>query len=282
MNAPSHASTPSPAETSVATSLPEAEQCFADHGYVILPVENQEALQRIQARVVKSACQFLGQPEPADASAFLNRVHQNLPLSQLNGLRLAVISALREDSQAFQSDYYALVTQALEALVGNELAMQRSVGLSVQLPEDDSSLLPIHADVWDGDSPYEVVVWLPLVDCYRSKSMYLVPLPEDRPLQASLKEADLVDAESLYRHVSDKVEFLNVPFGHVLIFSQTLMHGNRVNRETETRWSMNCRFKSLLSPYADKKLMETFRPLSMRPATRLGMRYELPELKTSD
>ena len=35
-------------------------------------------------------------------------------------------------------------------------------------------LLPIHSDVWSGDSPYEINLWLPLVDCYRSKSMYLL------------------------------------------------------------------------------------------------------------
>ena len=53
--------------------------------------------------------------------------------------------------------------------------MQSRVNLSIQLPEDDSSLLPVHADTWSGDSPFEVVVWLPLVDCFGTKSMYLLP-----------------------------------------------------------------------------------------------------------
>ena len=54
------------------------------------------------------------------------------------------------------------------------------------------------------------------------------------------------------------------------------MHGNRMNRESETRWSMNCRFKSLLSPYAGKRLGEFFEPITIRAATRLGMAYEFP------
>ena len=48
------------------------------------------------------------------------------------------------------------------------------------------------------------------------------------------------------------------PYGKVLLFSQNLMHGNRINQEPETRWSMNCRFKSLFSPYAEKRLGEFF------------------------
>ena len=54
------------------------------------------------------------------------------------------------------------------------------------------------------------------------------------------------------------------------------MHGNRINREAETRWSMNCRFKSLFSPYADKRLGEFFEPITIRAATRVGMNHKLP------
>jgi hypothetical protein len=54
------------------------------------------------------------------------------------------------------------------------------------------------------------------------------------------------------------------------------MHGNRVNTESETRWTMNCRFKSVLSPYADKKLGEFFEPITLRAMTRIGMDHELP------
>jgi hypothetical protein len=56
------------------------------------------------------------------------------------------------------------------------------------------------------------------------------------------------------------------------------LHGNEVNEEASTRWSTNCRFKSLLSPYADKKLGEFFEPVELRPATIFGATYELPSI----
>ena len=46
--------------------------------------------------------------------------------------------------------------------------------------------------------------------------------------------------------------------------------------EATTRWSLNCRFKGLFSPYADKRLGEFFEPITLRPASRLGLDYELP------
>ena len=51
---------------------------------------------------------------------------------------------------------------SLKLICGNELAMQRKVNLSMQVPKDDSSLLPVHSDVWSGCSPFEVVLWMPL------------------------------------------------------------------------------------------------------------------------
>ena len=43
------------------------------------------------------------------------------------------------------------------------------------MPNDSSSLLPLHTDTWSGVSPYEIVVWFPLVDCYKTKTMYILP-----------------------------------------------------------------------------------------------------------
>ena len=66
--------------------------------------------------------------------------------------------------------------------------MQLRVSLSIQLPGDDSSLLPVHADTWAGDSSFEVVVWLPLVDCYGTKTMYILPPDQSERLSQQFIE----------------------------------------------------------------------------------------------
>lgn len=250
---------------------------FIETGYVIKEIEDKGAFDRITGLIVDSAARHLGVSTEAPGQDFLDTIHKLISPSALNALRLAIIKDIR-NTEWFRHAYFSLAANTIQSIVGNELAMQRGIGLSVQLPGDDSSLLPIHADVWDGDSPYEVVLWVPLVDCFATKSMYIVPRDRDLQLQPVVRRITRHgSAEELWEAVKSEANFLTVPRGSFLLFSQTQMHGNRLNEESTTRWSMNCRFKSLLSPYADKRVGEFFDPVIIRPATRIGMDYVLPE-----
>ena len=75
----------------------------------------------------------------------------------------------------------------VETIVGNELAMQTKINLSIQIPGDDTSLLPVHADTWSGLSPFETVVLMPLVDCYKTKSMFILPSNKSKLIKKFLK-----------------------------------------------------------------------------------------------
>ena len=61
--------------------------------------------------------------------------------------------------------------------------MQTRINLSIQTPKDNSSLLPVHSDIWSGDSPFEVVVWIPLVNCFKTKAMYILPPNEYKKVE---------------------------------------------------------------------------------------------------
>ncbi len=252
-----------------------AERFLAD-GHVILAAEDTAGLARIRDAAAGLAAKALGLDVPADAGAFLNAIHDHVDVAGLNDFRLAVIAGLNQ-LPWLRAAYYGLARSALASLVGNELAMQRRINLSIQLPNDASSLLPVHADVWSGDSPFEVVVWLPLVDCRKTKSMYLLSPARNAEIHADMAAFRAKSAEDLYNEIEPDVSFLDIAYGQVLVFSQNILHGNIVNREPETRWTMNCRFKSLFSPYADKKLGEFFDPITLRAATRMGLDYRLPE-----
>jgi sporadic carbohydrate cluster 2OG-Fe(II) oxygenase len=246
---------------------------FIDAGFVTAPTDDRTGLDRIQRRAAELAADYLRLPYPDDPLGFLDTVHAHVSSAELNGLRMHVITGLNAEPW-LRPTYFRLARSTIETIVGNELCMQRRVNLSIQLPRDDSSLLATHSDVWSGDSPFEVVVWVPLVDVFRTKSMYLLPPPLNGEMQDRM--ASLRSAEQLYRTIEPHLAWIDIPYGHVLVFNQTLMHGNRVNEEATTRWTMNCRFKSVLSPYADKRFGEFFEPILLRPATRIGMQYRLP------
>ena len=247
---------------------------FLKDGYVITDVEDRASLDEIRTTLVTSVAKYLA-VQPGDSDQFLNKVHQYICPENLNDLRLHVIESMNA-LESLRPWYFSLAQDLLSTLVGNELAMQLRLNLSVQLPNDDSSLLPVHADVWSGDSPFEVVVWLPLVDCYGSKSMFLLPPEPTNVLHDRFDEYRGKSSENLYQDIEADLEWIEIQYGQILLFNQNLPHGNRINLENETRWSMNCRFKSVFSPYGDKKLGEFFEPITLRPASRVGMQYRYP------
>jgi len=240
------------------------EKEFIEQGYIIRPVADKDALDKIKKFALRKL-----------SNKSLDKTHESVSINELNTFRLDVIKEIN-DQPWLREAYFQIVKPYLDVLVGNELAMQLRVNLSIQMPGDESSLLPVHADTWSGDSPYEVVVWLPLVDCYDTKSMYFLPPKAANNLSNNFKLHTQGDSEQLYGVIKNDVEWMKVDYGEVLVFNQIYPHGNRVNQENETRWSMNCRFKSLFSPYQDKKIGEFFEPITIRPVTKVAMHYKLP------
>jgi len=248
-----------------------------ENGYIIRPVDNIEALSKIREFFLISVQKYLKINEPESAINLLENIHHYISPVDLNEFRLNVISEMSSNSE-LRNLYYLICKNILNTVVGNELAMQSRINLSIQLPEDDSSLLQVHSDTWSGDSPYEVVVWLPLVDCHYTKSMYILPQKHINEINHFFDARGEKDSEDLFKSIEDKIKYLEVKYGNVLIFNQSLPHGNRVNKEPETRWTLNCRFKSLFSPYGDKKIGEFFTPITLRAASKIGMNYKYPKI----
>ena len=255
----------------------ELTEEYLRRGYIIRPVADQKALEWIRLKIFNLSKNNDTNDIPTDINYCLNNIHESITIGQLNDFRLKMIVGINAES-GFREQYFNLARPYLDTLVGNELSMQLRINLSIQFPGDESSLLPVHADTWSGDSPFEVVVWIPLVNCYGSKSMYLLPPEQNKKLENTFSLRSDDSSEDLYQIISDEVQWLEVKYGELVIFNQALPHGNRVNTEHETRWSMNCRFKSVFTPYGDKKLGEFFEPVTLRAASITGMDYKLPEI----
>jgi len=254
----------------------EAASQFLREGYIIFPLEEIHQLDALKTSFYETSREFIQEFSNLSEEQFFSQTHKLVSVSNLNEFRLKLINYIGQNA-AIRPTIYSLAKKYLHWIVGNELAMQRNCNLSIQFPEDDSSLLPVHSDVWSGNSPYEVVFWLPLVNCYRTKSMFILPRTASEKVYKNFKSYSNLSAEGFYQAIKDHLEWLEVPYGYGAIFAHALPHGNRVNEEPETRWTINVRFKSLLSPYGSKELGESFLPITMRPATRIGYSYIKPE-----
>ncbi len=248
---------------------------FLNKGYLIKDIKNIKSLEWISQEYKKIIKSILSISINNDDQEIFNKIHKYVKIKDINKFRLEVYNKINKNNK-FKHHYYNVAKEYLDILVGNELAIQSRINLSIQIPNDYSSLLPLHADTWSGVSPYEIVVWLPLVDCYKTKSMYFYDSKKLNLLKKIFKGKDL-SPQKIFNKIKNKVKWLNVNYGQVLIFDQSIPHGNIINKEKETRWSMNCRFKGIFTPYADKKLGEYFEPISLKPISLKALKYKHPK-----
>lgn len=253
------------------------EEEFLSQGYVIREVEDREGLDTIRNTVVELACRHLDRSLPEDPAAFMNYIHELVKVDELNDLRMFIYREMNAHAW-MRPTYFGLARRTLQSLVGNELAMQNRVNASIQLPHDDSSLLTIHSDAYGGDSPFQVVEWLPLVDVEGTKSMFLLPPERHREIVPKLHEYGDGGMQRVYEDVKDDLKWLTVPYGSVLIFTPNLLHGNTLNVTDQTRWSMNCRLKGLFTPYTsyEKQIGNYYMPITPRTVSRIGMDHQVP------
>ena len=68
-------------------------------------------------------------------------------------------------------DYLRTIKNFIDECVGPDIIVQKFVNLVIQQPKDKNRA-PFHKDA-PVNSNYEIVVWLPLVDCFKSMSIHV-------------------------------------------------------------------------------------------------------------
>ena len=250
---------------------------FLENGYVSFPIKEVSILNEVKTSMYEWATEIL-QDNIYEEDHFFNEAHDLISSAGLNDFRIKLIAKIAQERH-IRSSIYSLSQPHIGWLVGNELAMQRNCNLTIHLANDKGSIAPPHSDVWSGNSPYEVVIWIPLVSCFDTKSVYILPRLYSDEVSRNFKNYSHLSANEFYEEIKDHLIFADVPYGHGLIFSHSIIHGSVLNEENETRWSFDVRFKSLLSPYGYKGIGESFLPITVRPVTRIGYEYKKPEVR---
>ena len=252
---------------------------FEKKGFIIKDIKDLYSLSKIKKIFLKSIKKNLKlKSKNYKEKNLLDLTHKNIDVDKLNSFRLKIINDINK-SKDLRQLYHKICKPLLDIILGNEVCMQLRVNLSIQLPKDKSSLLPVHSDVWSGDSPFETVAWLPLVDCYKTKSMFILPPRKYKKIKKIFLEKKSISSQQIFNKIKKDLIWIKIKYGQVMIFNQCLPHGNTINEEQETRWSLNCRFKGVFSPYSDKKIGEFFEPITLRKVSELAIRYNLPKIR---
>jgi sporadic carbohydrate cluster 2OG-Fe(II) oxygenase len=245
---------------------------FLRNGFVVCDAESPQILESIRQDVTQIAIKWLKQSQLESNSFELASSHDFVTNERLNDLRLTIFTEVNKIVDIRQR-YFWLARQSLNVLVGNELAMQNKVNLSIQQPNDESSVLPIHSDIWTGDSPFQVVLWVPLTDASKSNSMFILPPNESREARQRVAAGEFKSMDQIESEYHSQMVTMVVPYGKVLIFDSNCLHGNVLNETKTVRWSINCRFTGLLTPFTnpERRLGTYYLPITTRAATKMGL-----------
>ena len=169
-------------------------------------------------------------------------------------------------------------------LLGPDLLIQRKLNLSIQMPNDKSSLLGMHADTLSGQSPFELVVWSAFSDFPKEAGMYYFDIETSREILLEMTKSEEQGLDYLRKKFWDKRHYLDIKNGEIAIFSGTIFHGNTVNETLRTRVSINCRFKNLFSPEGRDEINERgsgifYKLLTKSPVTDIALNYLNEEIK---
>jgi len=193
---------------------------------------------------------------------------------EFNEKRILLINQLNEKLDIGQLIFDSF-KDTIFNLLGPDILIQKNCNLVIQKPNDPNPS-ELHRDA-PANSPYEIVLWLPLVDCYKTKSMYVVDYKSTKKLYEDLdkhKDWELFEEDSIQNATE-----LPVKFGEALFFSTAILHGSNINKENETRFSLNIRFKNIFSPSGLKNQLQFFKKLNISKLVKIGSSIELKKSK---
>tara|TARA_Y100000389_G_scaffold14969_1_gene13220 strand:- start:644 stop:1414 length:771 start_codon:yes stop_codon:yes gene_type:complete len=195
---------------------------------------------------------------------FFNNFHKiKIDDATINRIRLNTIKEINKNNILIDK-LYKVFSKEIKILLGGDIVGQKNVNLVIHRPKD-KSVAPIHRDS-PPNSPHEIVFWLPLVDCYGTKSMNLLNKKFTNGAEKILlnpnKNYDVF--ENFFKRRSN---LIICDYGQVLLFQTPVFHYIPINSEKETRFSLNFRFKNLNTKYGSKTFPDYFKliKLSKKP-----------------
>ena len=178
----------------------------------------------------------------------LNKLHEYIPnLDDVKANKLVVKTLESLGNQLnIANIIYNSSSEIINKLIGPDIACQRYQNIVFQYPESNR-YSELHTDA-PNNSRHEIVYWLPLVNCYETKSFYIVNAKESEKLLNQFKENGFSSWVEFRNKAIEVATHLEIRYGQILGFWSGLLHGSMINKTEESRLSYNMRFKNLYAP----------------------------------
>ena len=244
---------------------------FIDHSYTIVEADKISKLVDIKKAIYAFSCKELSLKKISMDNFYDNFHKLKINKIKLNNYRIKLIKFLTSNKN-FKKNICNSYNKALHDILGPDVAIQKSLNVVMHQP-NNMEVSALHRDAPE-NSPYEIVLWVPLVDCYNTKSIYLL---NKKNTDKNLKYLDNKNSkinDYLNKILKTKGKLPKIKFGQAVIFWAGLLHTVPNNLENETRWTFNIRLKNLFSPYGRKGFLDYHEVFKKSHLTKLGLDFE--------
>ena len=242
---------------------------FESSGYAVLPIQNIDEIDQIKAFIAERITCKYGVSGSSDF--VLNNAHTCSKEFDDTMANKMVLDLISDFGKKFQMDriIYNSNPSFLNSLIGPDIVSQKNPNIVFQSPHS-MRFSELHTDT-PGNSPFEVVAWLPLVNCYKSKSFFIISPKDTKDLLGLYKSGYFKDWDTFKTEALLKATHLEIDYRNVLFFWSGLLHGSLINRSNESRFSLNTRFKNTYAPHGKKDPLAFFHVLNKSPLTFLSL-----------
>jgi len=171
----------------------------------------------------------------------LSEIHKYIKNNEINNLRLSAFNQINKKN--WITTIKEIAFTKLKENLGPDLLIQSKINLSIQMPNDESSILPAHSDSWSSDTPFQLNLWIPLTNAYDTNSMFVY-----NPNYSIRIFKKINQNRNTKIKKPNKTDFIKLKLGEFVLFNPACLHGNIKNTTKSTRVSLNVRFKSIFSP----------------------------------
>ena len=211
----------------------------------------------------------------------LEKFHEFYEIEKLNNLRIKLYEKINSDKE-FNKKIFQSSFEHIELMVGSELC-NGNLNLSIQYPHDKTSVLSLHTDFFSGESIFQVNLWIPFVNVKKTSSMFIINPVKSINLLKKNKISKKFTINNIFKQNKKDIKWLNMKFGEAMLFSPNCLHGNVMNIEKNTRWSINVRLKNLYSPYSkieenEKKIGSFYNIFTPKIITKFNLKHSFDEI----
>lgn len=251
------------------------ERFFLKNGYIKFKINNK-IISYLRKKIILFTKKITGLKK-----INLEKFHELYRVEELNNLRVRLYDKINSDKE-FNKKIFDSSFKHVELMVGSELC-NGNLNLSIQYPNDKSSVLSIHTDFLSGESIFQVNLWIPFVNVKKTSSMFIINPENSINLLKKIKKSKKFTMNNIFKKNKKDIKWLDMKFGEGMLFSPNCLHGNVMNIEKNTRWSINVRLKNLYSPYSkieenEKKIGSFYNLYTPKIITQFNLKHSFDEI----